>query len=68
MAYRSSLTNAFITDDYLWLEPLSLGRLLGYFASSWGHGGYFRPIMRVLFFVDTTLFGDDPVGWRASIS
>ncbi|MEJ0070469.1 MAG: hypothetical protein WDO24_19110 [Pseudomonadota bacterium] len=64
LVYRSSLANAFIADDYGWIEPMSFGRLLGYFASSWGHGPYFRPIIRVLFFLDEVLFGDHPLGWR----
>jgi hypothetical protein len=65
LVYRHSLFDGFISDDYLWLEPPSLGRLLGYFASSWGHGGYFRPVMRLLYAADAWLFGDRPAAWRA---
>jgi hypothetical protein len=54
----------FVLDDYNWLRPFSLKDILAYFSQSWGHGSAYRPIMRVSFFVDYQLFGENPLGWH----
>lgn len=54
----------FALEDYVWLEKISLRKLLSYFYSSWGFCNLYRPVMRVSFYLDLNLFGENPLGWH----
>lgn len=62
--YILALDAWFVLDDYAWLHSISLEQLLAYFTQSWGHGVAYRPLMRISFFIDYNLFGENPIGWH----
>ncbi|MFO7560891.1 MAG: hypothetical protein R6X10_18845 [Desulfobacterales bacterium] len=62
--FAPSINAWFVLDDYKWLEKVSPGTLISFFHGSWGHGVAYRPVMRVSFFSDLLLFGENPLGWH----
>jgi len=62
--YYPTLHGTFILDDYVWIEPLTLAQIGKLFVGSWEHGNTLRPIMRLLFLLNHTLFHDLSFGWH----
>lgn len=64
LAYLPAIQKTFISDDYVWIEPLSRNQILPLFTGSWEHGNTLRPIMRLQFFVDRVIFGERAIFWH----
>lgn len=64
LANASALNAWFAADDFLWLEISRLGDVLRSFTGPWGHGAAWRPLSRVSFYLDYTLFGLDAGPWH----
>jgi hypothetical protein len=62
--YFPALTQPFIMDDYVWIEPLTLAKVVHLFVGSWEHGNTLRPVMRLQFFMDRFLFGERSLLWH----
>lgn len=64
LVYSPNVRGIFISDDYVWIQPMSWSQVGHDFAGSWEHGNTLRPIMRLQFLSSRILFGEDPVGWH----
>ncbi len=51
-------------DDLLWVETLTTDQIRNLFSASWEHGNTLRPIMRLQFFLDRTIYGAQPIAWH----
>lgn len=64
LVYSPNVRGIFISDDYVWIAPMSWSQVKHDFTGSWEHGNTLRPIMRLQFFSSRVLFGENPVGWH----
>lgn len=66
LVYSPNWRSIFISDDYVWIAPMSWTQVKHDFAGSWEHGNTLRPIMRLQFFSSRVLFGENPAGWHVT--
>jgi hypothetical protein len=59
-----ALRATFLLDDYLWIRPLTLDQVGRFFVGTWGHGNTLRPVMRLAFLLNRSIFGEWPWGWH----
>lgn len=64
IAYRDALGAWFAADDFLWLSSSNWSDVGASFVGRWGHGPGYRPLTRLSFLVDATLFGTTATGWH----
>jgi hypothetical protein len=62
--FAPSVASWFVLDDQVWIDPVSLPDLAGFFVGNWGHGFAYRPLCRVSFAIDQYLWGLQPLGWH----
>jgi hypothetical protein len=59
-----ALRATFLLDDYLWIRPLTLDEIGRLFVGTWGHGNTLRPVIRLVFLLNRSIFGEWPWGWH----
>jgi hypothetical protein len=59
-----ALRATFLLDDWLWIRPLTLDEIGRLFVGTWGHGNTLRPVMRLAFLLNRSIFGEWPWGWH----
>lgn len=63
--YFPCINAYFVNDDYNWIKPVTFDDVLKTFWGSWGHGALYRPISRILFYLQYKCFGEFPFGYHA---
>ncbi len=62
--YLPGINSYFVNDDYNWLKPANFYDVISTFWSSWGHGALYRPVTRLLLYIQFLFFGDSPTGYH----
>ena len=69
--YTTAVRHNFLTDDYIVLAQqrfahIGIGDSLVYFTRNWGINDlFYRPLVRVLWACEYTVFGETAAGWHA---
>jgi hypothetical protein len=64
LAWGESLLAWFANDDFLWLDVSHLHSVAVSFSGSAGVVNDFRPVLRLAFWLDWLLFGQQALGWH----
>ena len=64
LLYLPTFNAYFVNDDYNWIKPIEFTDVISTFWGSWGHGALYRPIPRLLFYLQYLIFGDSPTGFH----
>jgi hypothetical protein len=62
LIYEPSLNAYFVNDDYNWIKPVRFSEVLSTFWGGWGHGALYRPLSRLVLYIEFLLFKDFPIG------
>ncbi len=62
--YFPSINSYFVNDDYNWLKDKSFFEIISTFWGGWGHGALYRPLTRLVFYIEFLLFGKNPLGYH----
>lgn len=64
ISYLPGLNAYFVNDDYNWLKPVNINEIISSFWGSWGHGALYRPLTRLLLYIEFLFFGSNPIGFH----
>src|SRR5947208_13903813 len=65
-AYASAPFNFWVADDYNYIVPKSLDKVIAFFDPTVPSRGFYRPLNWTSWSIDYALWGKSPFGWHLS--